>query len=607
MRILTILFTAAWAFAQTPLIGVNSAAAELPAGARDVVASITVDPSPSGGDLFAVMLMAEGIQIHIELPDGRSITKESATSAGFTWDVESQGQGDAFLLPGLQGKVNHILVLPPKAPAGTYRVHADAGALKADSVVMLMFLPLGDSAGRAAARRDTVRVALMSPETFHYAGDKVKLLAGVFDGNRGVTDAQLTAVAAAVDEDGTPKGKPISVKFRLSGVGADGSYEADLPMTAVGKYEVALKVKGKYADGTEFERSAATDVTIEPRRAKILGVTERPVDKDGNGLVDEIEVTARVKAELAGEYALTVDLVAGSGKYMQGYGKAQLGIGDGNITATFPNFSLLHMEADGPYKINARLFRREGSGQAFASLLEDGGVTRAYKRSSFDRGPIYFAGTMDATPKSTAGLRPFDKLAVRLDVFTPGGDCQWHGMLQSALNQPVAFAQNSGKLPKGTAQIELAFDGFRIKNDADGKPLTLVDTWVVCGGAQAELEGQTSLPTFPANTFVQPHPAFELKLRGSDVTMKPGSAFTMILEIKPVDGFNQTVDLAMEGLPDGVVTQAFPPSLPSSAGFVMYRLAAGASASPGRYPVTVRAKYKTMERVQTFVIQINRW
>jgi hypothetical protein len=67
------------------------------------------------------------------------------------------------------------------------------------------------------------------------------------------------------------------------------------------------------------------------------------------------------------------------------------------------------------------------------------------------------------------------------------------------------------------------------------------------------------------------------------------------------------VDLAMEGLPDGVVTQAFPPSLPSSVGFVMYRLAAGASASPGRYPVTVRAKYKTMERVQTFVIQINRW
>jgi hypothetical protein len=301
-----------------------------------------------------------------------------------------------------------------------------------------------------------------------------------------------------------------------------------------------------------------------------------------------------------------VYLVAGAGKQMQVYGKAQLGIGEGIITATFPNYDLLHIEADGPYKISARLFREEGSGQAFASLLEDGGMTRAYKRSSFDRGPIYFAGTVNATPKSATGTRPFDKLAVRLDVFTPGGDCRWQGALLSGRN-PVAFANDNGKLPKGTAQIELAFDGFRITKDADGKPLTLGDTFVMCGGAQAELEGHASLPTFPPNTFVQPHPAFDLKLRDSDITMKPGSAFTMILTIKSLDGFDQTVDLALEGLPQGVVAQAFPPSLPSRLGLVMFRLAADANAAPGRYPVTVRAKYKTMERVQTFVIQMNRW
>jgi len=66
MRFLIPLFLPAGAIAQIPLIAVNSAEAELPAGARDVVASITVDPSAAGGDFLAVMLTAEGVRIEIE-------------------------------------------------------------------------------------------------------------------------------------------------------------------------------------------------------------------------------------------------------------------------------------------------------------------------------------------------------------------------------------------------------------------------------------------------------------------------------------------------------------------------------------------------------------
>src|SRR5579864_7516232 len=100
------------------LLGIHSHAVVVRAGVPDVKASILIDPSPEGGDFFAVMAMAEGMRIRIQLPDGRSITKETAASAGFIWEVAPQGQEEALLIPGLQGKENHQLNFPPNAPKG---------------------------------------------------------------------------------------------------------------------------------------------------------------------------------------------------------------------------------------------------------------------------------------------------------------------------------------------------------------------------------------------------------------------------------------------------------------------------------------------------------
>jgi hypothetical protein len=35
-------------------------------------------------------------------------------------------------------------------------------------------------------------------------------------------------------------------------------------------------------------------------------------------------------------------------------------------------------------------------------------MTRPYKIATFDHGPLYFAGTAKATPKSATGQGPFD-------------------------------------------------------------------------------------------------------------------------------------------------------------------------------------------------------
>lgn len=603
MLFLILLAVSATAFAQAPLIGVNSTAGALRAGARDVVISITVDPSPSGGDLLAVMLTADGVQIRIELPDGRFITKETAAAAGFTWEVSGQGQGDDLLIPGLQGRMNHLVLLPTKAPAGKYKIHADASALKEDAALMLEFVPVGGAV--APGQRDTVRVALESSATFHYAGQKVELVAGVFDGDRGIDNADLSGEAVAVDDKGMPSGPSMRVKFRSSGRGT-GSYNAELPTTAVGKYEVGLKVRGKYRDGTEFERNAGASITIEPRRAQVLGVTERPLDDDGNGLIDRLELTAHIKTDLPGEYNLVLDLRASTGQYMQAYGKAVLGVGDGTITALIDRYSLIHLGADGPYKISARLFRREGQGEAFASLLENAGETRVYKQSSFDHGPIYFAGTAQATPESASGKSPFAKLTVSLEVFTPGGRCFWYGGLTSGRNS-IEFLNNQGVLPQGTSQIALTFDGHKISDAADGKPLEIGKVALTCGGFHAPLEKPVTLPTFPSGTFAKAAPSFQLRIPQLVAPMQRGKVATLSLEIQPEGGFDQTLDLAIEGLPEGIVLSDWPASTPARRlGPLMFHLAVSADAPSGRYEITVRANYKTMERVATTTLVLDK-
>jgi hypothetical protein len=624
MQLLILLCISAAAFGQASLIGVNSAAKELPVGARDVVTSITVDPSAAGGDLLAVMLAADGVAIQIELPSGRRLTKENSEAAGFTWEISGEASGDDALFPGLQGKVNHLIMLPAGAPKGKYSIHADARGLKQKTAVQVIFLPLGNPGASDAGAGDTVRVALLEGEMFHYAGQKVTLVAGVFEGNRGIANAKLSGLAVAVDKNGVPVGKPVPLQFKAGGAGAAGSYNAELLETAAGEYSVSVKANGKYANGTLFERVAGTTVTIQPLRARLLRVTEQPVDLDCNGLIDRIDVTAEVHVDLPGEYSMTVDLKAASGKYMQAYGRATLEAGEKSITASFDRYSLTHVGADGPYRISARLFRKEQDSDGFASLLEDAGKTRDYNQASFDRGALYFTGAVRATPESPASFavgraRPtppsatggegYDRLAITFDVFTPGGNCHWVGGLGEGYHS-LGFLNGDGTLPKGAGQITFVFDGLRISDRADGKVLHVESLALNCGGLQAQWDGgQVPLPAFPAGTFTKPPASFQLEGLLEVFRIIPGSAVNeVVFVVKTMGGFNEALEFTVEGLPPGVVVKDLPPVKPIQELLIAndtLRFQLVPIAVPrGTYKFTLRAKGKTIERTKILTISV---
>jgi hypothetical protein len=136
--------------------------------------------------------------------------------------------------------------------------------------------------------------------------------------------------------------------------------------------------------------------------------------------------------------------------------------------------------------------------------------------------------------------------------------------LRSEAYNDIEFVNNRGSLPKGASQITFPFDGFKISNDADGKPLRILNVSILCGGRlHADLEGSIALPVFPRGTFVKAAPAFELYSSMSAVHMERGKIGKVSIGVHPQGGFSEVLDVTIEGLPEGIVAQSVPRSMSS--------------------------------------------
>lgn len=123
---------------------------------------------------------------------------------------------------------------------------------------------------------------------------------------------------------------------------------------------------------------------------------------------------------------------------------------------------------------------------------------------------------------------------------------------------------------------------------------------------QAQLETPVTLPGFPAGTFVKAAPAFDLFVPRQTFPMERGKDARLSVEIRTQGGFDRTVDLTIDGLPEGIASRDLPTSTPARAIGLSYELVAAPNAPLGCYPVTLLGRYKTMGRAQTFTIVLDR-
>ena len=159
---------------------------------------LTLDPSPTGGDLLTVLATQPSAAVSLVLPSGIEVGPANATSLGFTFNTFhvtiADGPGDLFLLsPGY----NTWIAFPPSAPSGVYALKIDASQMPSAAIVTTNFLG-GGTAGAAG-----IQAGLSTAAGRYAPGEPVTLRGIVFRDTAPVSGSTVRGTILRVREIGT--------------------------------------------------------------------------------------------------------------------------------------------------------------------------------------------------------------------------------------------------------------------------------------------------------------------------------------------------------------------------------------------------------------------
>jgi hypothetical protein len=115
-----------------------------------------------------------------------------------------------------------------------------------------------------------------------------------------------------------------------------GTYTGSFTLEHAGDFAVAIKATGASAASLAFARTASTEFNVTPTTARFVSFRNEGRDDNGDGLIDEVVVTAGVDVQVAGQYQFALTLVAGNGGKTNAQTPADLPQGAQQISVSFP-------------------------------------------------------------------------------------------------------------------------------------------------------------------------------------------------------------------------------------------------------------------------------
>jgi hypothetical protein len=409
------LATSAWAqgsFASTKreyaevmraLNGVNGLKTAGPVALRKQKPSVELAFNLTAEDraaFFDIVITNDASTVWIVLPDGRRMDETIAMDAGVEWTKVKQttnGDSTPFLV---QRAGTHHLISLENAPPGKYQIHATTAAGEPASVSAAC-LPLGrlsdDLAREPTVGPGAVRLQAYGLPYDCYVGDKLDLAVGVLG------DARASSLNFEVRleyreivrrsgpgpiEYTEPLVEPTPVTFTRS---EDAVYRGRVAPARPGILRVGIRVIGRTTTGRSFsEETIIGSVNVHGVVARFRSLSEKAVDKDGNGILDHPEIAAELDVVLPGKYDLRLSLNGPESQGLLASGEQMLGVGPQTLIVSIPAERLRVYLKDGPWKIGGvQIFRPEGN--SFGSFVATAAgltlTTAAYKRAHGTRAP----------------------------------------------------------------------------------------------------------------------------------------------------------------------------------------------------------------------------
>ena len=152
----------------------------------------------------------------------------------------------------------------------------------------------------------------------------------------------------------TAPADPVSVTLADSGdyddAPGDGLYSGAYVPDTPGDYLAGMSVTGTSLSGVPFSRSAVTPFTVVPPLAQITSFQDALRDDTGGGKFDRLVETTTIAVQTAGQYRLSLELVASNGQTVAAGTQVTLGTGTQSVDLSFSVADLLRLGVDGPYE-----------------------------------------------------------------------------------------------------------------------------------------------------------------------------------------------------------------------------------------------------------------
>lgn len=449
--------------------------------------------------LFVNVLLSEPkAQVRIQTPSGQWYTPENARYDATKQKPEFWLTGDArqnvfpeeprtpfgfdlslYLFP--QAGTQHLLVLSVAEP-GTYRIEVNATPAGKPVELRAAMLPvdrllrgyISAFSQLAEPQQGEVAVVIRDTPGLVYQNDPATFdieIRGDYDPQSLTFTAKQQfrpakpGGASGQPPAGTARQRPspasqASQLLRFEPV-AKNLYRANLPTGEPGELAVDLTVAGRHRSGDTFSRTLHRSLRVKRRLAILRGLRTRPVDTNGNGRWDALEVDAELDVFEAGLYTLRVSMTNNANSYvhLELEGAESLPLGVHRVVArTTADTILRDTRGNGPFVSTSIRIERVEKDSTKEWIPTDNATvkTEALSRDSWDPGSFSASSTLQWRAVDRLGTGKAQFLEFDWPVTTEGGMCQWHAdLFLPGENKGVTMSGGMALLAPGPVVLPL--------------------------------------------------------------------------------------------------------------------------------------------------------
>jgi len=321
-----------------------------------------------------------------------------------------------------------------------------------------------------------IQFSANSDKQSYHIGDPVIFSATLRNASVPIVDAQVTAKVVLPDDS------TANVTFVDDGTGddktsEDGIYTGRLLTAQTGIYRARVLATGP--SSSPFIRGQLLIIPVSISSSSFTNIfSDTGNDTDGDGLFNELDITADVNVSDPGNYRVFGQLTDNQGIIIGTTGlNAELTSGIQQVTLRFDGERIYQSGSDGPYTLSIVRLAEDKSGTPLP-LDErlNAHTTAAYTHGQFQRSAIYIpqSGTDQGTDTNGNGL--FDRLDINLDVdVIADGLYSWSGRLVDQNGTELGFTTGSASFTRGINIATFSFDGNPIGKNGVSGPYLLKD------------------------------------------------------------------------------------------------------------------------------------